>query len=222
MSDQSFDHGILLLSDPRVAAIPITETGEALLDVREAGLRLDGRKRDETGAYARLRSGVVERLLVAELRLPPGLALLVIEGHRPAWLQRDYFEEHLADLRGLHPNWSADRLRVEASTYISPLGVAPHPCGAAVDLTLSRLDGAELQMGTRVNASPKESDNACFMVATNISTEARANRLILADAIAGVGLVNYPTEWWHWSFGDRYKVGCYTVVIAETAIRSSA
>ncbi|HON74505.1 MAG TPA: M15 family metallopeptidase [Dermatophilaceae bacterium] len=19
-----------------------------------------------------------------------------------------------------------------------------------------------------------------------------------------VGLVNYPTEWWHWSFGDRY------------------
>jgi D-alanyl-D-alanine dipeptidase len=20
----------------------------------------------------------------------------------------------------------------------------------------------------------------------------------------GAGLVNYPTEWWHWSFGDRY------------------
>jgi D-alanyl-D-alanine dipeptidase len=204
MNDQSFDPGVLLLSDPRVAAVPITETGEALLDVREAGLRLDGRKRDETGAYARLRSGVVERLLVAERRLPPGLALLVIEGHRPAWLQRDYFEEHLADLRGLHPDWSAEWLRVEASKYISPLGVAPHPCGAAVDLTLSRLDGAELQMGTRVNASPKESDNACFMVASTISTEAQENRLILAGALSGVGLVNYPTEWWHWSFGDRY------------------
>ena len=125
MSDQPFDPGILLLSDPRVAAIPITETGERLLDVREAGLRLDERKRDETGTYARLRSGVVERLLVAERRLPPGLALLLIEGHRPAWLQREYFEEHLADLRGLHPDWSADRLRVEASKYISPLGVAP-------------------------------------------------------------------------------------------------
>ena len=22
--------------------------------------------------------------------------------------------------------------------------------------------------------------------------------------LAGQGLVNYPTEWWHWSFGDRY------------------
>jgi D-alanyl-D-alanine dipeptidase len=204
MSDQSFDPGVLLLSDPRVAAITIRESGEELLDVREAGLRLDGRKRDETGAYARLRSGVVERLLVAERRLPPGIALLVIEGHRPAWLQRGYFEEHLADLRGLHPNWSADRLRVEASKYISPLGVAPHPCGAAVDLTLSHPDGAELQMGTRVNASPKESDNACFMVVSTISTEAQENRLILAGALSGVGLVNYPTEWWHWSFGDRY------------------
>jgi len=22
------------------------------------------------------------------------------------------------------------------------------------------------------------------------------------------GFVNYPTEWWHWSFGDRYWAFC--------------
>ena len=22
--------------------------------------------------------------------------------------------------------------------------------------------------------------------------------------LGGAGLVNYPTEWWHWSYGDRY------------------
>ncbi len=22
--------------------------------------------------------------------------------------------------------------------------------------------------------------------------------------LTAAGLVNYPTEWWHWSFGDRY------------------
>jgi D-alanyl-D-alanine dipeptidase len=27
---------------------------------------------------------------------------------------------------------------------------------------------------------------------------------MLAGALAGAGLVNYPTEWWHWSYGDRY------------------
>ena len=26
----------------------------------------------------------------------------------------------------------------------------------------------------------------------------------MADVLGGAGLVNYPTEWWHWSFGDRY------------------
>jgi D-alanyl-D-alanine dipeptidase len=27
---------------------------------------------------------------------------------------------------------------------------------------------------------------------------------VLGDALSGAGLVNYPTEWWHWSYGDRY------------------
>ena len=33
---------------------------------------------------------------------------------------------------------------------------------------------------------------------------ARANCELLARALRGAGLVNYPTEWWHWSYGDRY------------------
>ena len=28
--------------------------------------------------------------------------------------------------------------------------------------------------------------------------------LLLADCLGDAGFVNYPTEWWHWSFGDRY------------------
>lgn len=27
---------------------------------------------------------------------------------------------------------------------------------------------------------------------------------LLARVLRGAGLVNYPTEWWHWSYGDRY------------------
>ena len=29
-------------------------------------------------------------------------------------------------------------------------------------------------------------------------------RKALANAFESAGLVNYPTEWWHWSYGDRY------------------
>lgn len=27
---------------------------------------------------------------------------------------------------------------------------------------------------------------------------------MLGAALSAAGLVNYPTEWWNWSYGDRY------------------
>ncbi|MFD0746223.1 M15 family metallopeptidase [Phytohabitans flavus] len=40
--------------------------------------------------------------------------------------------------------------------------------------------------------------------ATNISPRARHHRRILSAALTRAGFANYPTQWWHWSFGDRY------------------
>ena len=57
-------------------------------------------------------------------------------------------------------------------------------------------------MGPAVNATPEDSNGACYFEAS-VSVEARSNRTVMAKAL-GVGLVNYPTEWWHWSYGDRY------------------
>lgn len=87
---------------------------------------------------------------------------------------------------------------------MSPVEVAPHTAGAAVDLTLCDPDGVEYDMGTQVNDNPEQSDGACYTAAPNISADARAHRKLLAAALEPVGLVNYPTEWWHWSYGDRY------------------
>jgi D-alanyl-D-alanine dipeptidase len=196
---------IVLLSDAQVTRLPVIECGEFLCDLREvAALRLDDRKADDAGAYARLRVGVLDRLIAAQSLLVPGLRLLVVEGYRPLGLQRRYFEEYCAQLVADHPQWSAGEVRRRASRYIAPPEFAPHVAGAAVDLTVCAEDGPELPMGTRVNASPEESDEACYTAATNISTDARANRDVLADVLTAVGLVNYPTEWWHWSYGDRY------------------
>jgi D-alanyl-D-alanine dipeptidase len=195
---------VLLLSDPIVAEMPAEDCGEDLVDLRQVPeLLVDARKQDREGAWARLRIGVLTRLLQAQGSLPPGLQLLVIEGHRPAALQQHYFDGYRADLAGAHPDWSPERLDAEASKHVSPPSVAPHPCGAAVDLTLLH-DGQELDLGTPVNATPEESANACFTAAENIPDTARAWRQVLGEALSGAGLVNYPPEWWHWSYGDRY------------------
>ncbi|MGI5136980.1 MULTISPECIES: M15 family metallopeptidase [unclassified Streptomyces] len=205
---------IVLMSDPKVAAIPVAECGERLVDVRRGGsLLIDSRKQDPADAYAYLREGVVERLMKAQELLPQGLRLLFVEGYRPPSLQRAYFEEYASQLQAIHADWSAEQIHSAASRYVSPPDIAPHSAGAAVDLTLADAEGRELDLGTRMNADPEESEGACYTHAANIGTEARANRKLLGSVLTDAGLVNYPTEWWHWSFGDRYWV----LITGETA-----
>ncbi|MCX4552401.1 M15 family metallopeptidase [Streptomyces sp. NBC_01387] len=197
---------IVLMSDPKVAAVPVQECGERLMDVRRGSqLLVDERKwQDSAGAFAHLREGVLDRLLAAQAQLPGGLRLLYVEGYRPPALQRRYFDEYAAGLRADHPEWAAEQVHSMASRYVSPPGVAPHSAGAAVDLTLADADGRELDLGTRMNATPEESAGACYTRAENISDGARSHRAVLSTALTAAGLVNYPTEWWHWSYGDRY------------------
>ncbi|MFF4695726.1 nitrilase-related carbon-nitrogen hydrolase [Streptomyces chattanoogensis] len=197
---------ITLMADPEIAAIPVRECGEDLVDVRTAAPALlvaDGRQ-DGRGAYAHLRTGVLRRLLAAQDALPDGLRLELLEGYRPPGLQRRYFEEYADELRAAHPGWDAARIHQAASRYVSPPDIAPHSAGGAVDLTLVTADGGYVDMGTEINASPEESDGACYTGAPGLTPAARANRRVLSAALSAAGLVNYPTEWWHWSYGDRY------------------
>jgi D-alanyl-D-alanine dipeptidase len=193
---------MVVLSDPVVAGIPVNESHEPLIDLRTvAALRLDTRLSDPLGAFARLRIGVVDRLVTAQTLLVPGLRLLVVEGYRPLALQARYFEEHVDRLRPRHPGATVAQLHRMAGRYIAPPHVAPHVAGAAVDLTLCTVDGAELWMGTEVNDTDTD---ACHTLSEQIGATARANRQLLVAALTAAGLVNYPSEWWHWSYGDRY------------------
>ena len=195
---------IVLMSDPAVTSIPVQENGDPLRDLRDhPEFRLDPRLADSEGAYAHLRAGVVERLLTALPLLPDGLRFLVVEGYRPLALQVAYFERHVRDLRKINPEWSSERLHREARRSLAPPPIGPHVCGAAVDLTLCTVTGAELPMGTEVDADLAE-EPACYTDATGLPADAARNRRILVETLSSVGLVNYPTEWWHWSYGDRY------------------
>tara|TARA_B100000965_G_C19363046_1_gene656868 strand:- start:281 stop:586 length:306 start_codon:yes stop_codon:yes gene_type:complete len=81
--------------------------------------------------------------------------------------------------------------------------MAGHPTGGAIDITLVN-DGIEVDMGTEFNDVPTEPENLTYLYSTYISDTAKANRKILIDCMEKVGFVNYPTEWWHWSYGDCY------------------
>ena len=38
----------------------------------------------------------------------------------------------------------------------------------------------------------------------NLPDHVKQNRKMLYDVMAEQGFINYPTEWWHFSYGDRY------------------
>ncbi|GHG13382.1 D-alanyl-D-alanine dipeptidase [Amycolatopsis bullii] len=193
------------MADPRVSAVPVRECGEPLIDIRtESSFLVDPRKQADSDAFHHLRKSLLERLLEAQARLPGGLRFLIIEGYRPPRLQRRYFDDYAARLRAGHPGWPGERIRSAASRFVSPPEIAPHSAGAAVDLTLADADGRELDLGTPVNATPEDSGGACYTDAAGLGEQARTHRRILAQALLAEGFVNYPTEWWHWSFGDRY------------------
>jgi zinc D-Ala-D-Ala dipeptidase len=184
----------ILLCDPRVAAVPVREEGVPLVSLAAAF----------GPARALVRADLADRLRSAQRALPAGVRLRVIEGHRSIADQEAIISRYRGELRIAHPDAGEAELHELTSRFVSPVDVAPHVAGAAVDLTLAGADGDELDMGTVVDATPEDSDGACYFAASNISEVARGNRTLLARALGGAGLVNYPTEWWHWSYGDRY------------------
>ncbi|HET6154662.1 MAG TPA: M15 family metallopeptidase [Marmoricola sp.] len=184
----------ILLSDPRVAAVPLAECREPLVELDA----FYGRAR------ALVRAGLASRLADASALLPAGISFRVIEGHRRADDQLAIIARYSAEVCAAHPGISADDLDSLTSRFVAPLDVAPHVAGAAVDLTLVDACGEELDLGTSIDATPEQSGGRCYFDAAEIGADARANRDLLASVLGTAGLVNYPTEWWHWSYGDRY------------------
>lgn len=194
----------MLISDPRVEAIAVRDNTEPLVDLRVVDrIVIDPRKADATGGWHHVRAGIAQRLGSAARSLPSGLNLLIVEGFRSPARQRAYWDGYRDDLLARDPELTQDRLYRLASRWVAPPHIAPHCTGGAVDLTLCDADGHELDLGSELDATPEQSSGACF-TAASVPEPGAKNRAILVAALTAQGLVNYPTEWWHWSYGERY------------------
>lgn len=76
-----------------------------------------------------------------------------------------------------------------------------HNRGAAVDISLVKLDGSALNMGT---------DHDFFGVEahidyTNLPPEVLANRKLLQEGMKRFGFETIRTEWWHFNFKKNYS-----------------
>jgi D-alanyl-D-alanine dipeptidase len=200
---QTYADAEALINDPRVLACRIADNGEPLVDARAIpAVACDETRKgvqDLSDNPFQLRTSALDRLVRAQEFLPDGYQLQVKEAWRPIWVQERLWEISYGRLRASRPDLTDEELRTENARFTAPPDSAPpHSSGGTVDLILLK-DGEPTDMGWGFNQPGAGSRTAYQARAC-----ARRYRDILGLAMDTAGFINYPQEWWHWSYGDRY------------------
>lgn len=208
------ENEIILIADPKVLAIPVVENHEPWVDLREqTAIKIGPSPEiDNNQDYFYMRKTVYDKLLQAQALLPDGIQFCLYEAYRSLNLQEQLFTTHYNDLKQLHPTWSHEEIFIETTKLVSPVtnldgtkNIPPHSTGAAVDVYLLDKNGNEVDMGMHPKDWLLDHDGSLSLTdSKTISNAAQENRDMMSDVLKQVGFANYPTEYWHWSYGDRY------------------
>jgi zinc D-Ala-D-Ala dipeptidase len=184
--------------------VPIQEVGESLVDFLERcpGLILD-RPRFHYRRETLLRERVADMVCLADRSLPSGCRLAIIEGWRPPFIQKRMYLAVERQIRQRYPDLEGPRLRRMVNRFSAPMdrkAPPPHTTGGAVDLMVADGEGRLLDHHSPYDMY--DPDGFAFD-AEGLSERARRTRQMLREALESAGLTNYPSEYWHWSFGDQ-------------------
>lgn len=214
MHPMPYSSEIVFIADQRVLAIPIVENHEPLVDlINEGGIVLGPSPEIPNNTdYTKMRKCVYEKLMYAQSLLPKGLKFCLYEGYRSLSLQKQLFEERYRRVENANPGWSHKGIFVETTKLVSPLinldgskNIPPHSTGGAIDVYLLNDNGECIDMGMHPKDWMEDLEGLISKtVSAYISKDAQTNRNIMSNVLLEAGFANYPTEFWHWSYGDRY------------------
>lgn len=207
------DH-VIFLADPIITAIPIVDNQESMIDLKNQHALLYGPSPEipNNRDYTKMRKTVYDKLIQAQALLPKGLRFCLYEGYRSLDLQNKLFTNRFKKIKKLHPDWSEKQVFIETTRLVSPVvnqdgshNIPPHSTGGAIDIYLVDAQGKYVDMGIHPKDWMQDNDGSIsLIISKTISPEAQKNREIMNHALSAVGFVNYPAEYWHWSYGDRY------------------
>ena len=146
-----------------------------------------------------LRGKVAEMLNNAEKCLPEGISFIVSDGWRSIQVQERYHNQFKRKLKRENPDWKEGKVARE-TTRLCPLPSLEktgHASGGAVDIELCR-KGQRLHFNTK-KLPFIESIRSDQQKLSKIILK---NRKLLFDVLGKAGFINYPEEYWHWSYGD--------------------
>lgn len=195
------------ISEPvsELRKIPIRECGEELVNYLDfCPILIHDRPRFDYRRETLLRRTVAEKLCQAAHALPKALRFAIVEGWRGPHIQRRMYLRTWNFFKERHPDWTETQLKRTVNRFTAPANhpkvPPPHSTGGALDLILADESGRPMELH-----SPYETfdPRAYPMFAKGLTEEAIENRRILREALASVGITNYPSEYWHYSYGDQ-------------------
>ena len=185
--------------------VKIIDNGEPLVDFLKVcpDLVLD-HPRFQYRRETLVRKSVADKLCQANnWLLERGYRLAIVEGWRPPHIQKRMYLGTWNRFKKRHPEWSDAQLRRVANRYTAPLHgrvPPPHSTGGAVDLVLASKEGiVQDHVSPYENYEPK----SFAFDAPQLAETSRKTRQLLWDALTPTGMTNYPSEFWHWTYGDQ-------------------
>ena len=190
----------------------INENGDRLINVSDMNSRIicvphyyiNGVPGATENCY--MRESVYGLLLAALELLPNGFGLKVFDAWRPYEVQKFLFEEYVAKLQ-LSENISLKEAEEKATRFVSYPSLDKskpfvHSTGGAVDLTIIDDNDRELNMGTSFDDFSPLAFTDYYE--SSLNNEIKNNRRLLYNVMTKVGFSNYPSEWWHYDYGDVF------------------
>ena len=135
--------------------------------------------------------------------LRPDLSLIIFDATRPMSIQQKMWDKVKNTSKDIYVSNPAN-------------GGGLHNYGLAVDISICKLNGDTITMGTKVDHMSLAShvDNENNLVAKRIITkEAQQNRELLRLVMQDAGFKPLRTEWWHFNFRSRAQAKQFFKVV---------
>lgn len=196
-------------------AITIVENKETLINILDLSPRIVSLMSRQRMVYEGidqprllLRQTISDKLLNILNQINSNCGLGIFDAYRPNKVQQLWYEAELAKIQADHQSWPQEKCIDEVKRWLSPaqtdptLPPSPHSTGGAVDITIVQLENPIITIDMGSNHG--EWSSRSWTNSQEISSAARDNRIKLQQLMASVGMVNYPGEWWHYSWGDSF------------------
>jgi zinc D-Ala-D-Ala dipeptidase len=158
------------------------------------------------------RESAVKALVRARKLLPKGYNFKIWDCQRSRKVNLIMIDSFKKRLKIIYPRWSSKertKLLVKFCGSVPPpiriTELGTHRNSGSFDLTIINKKGDELYMGTDFDDLTKKAATNYYENKSKpglLEKEAKKNRRLLKRVMKKAGFVNYPFEWWHWSY-DR-------------------